>query len=158
MTPARPITSISIELPLPPRALHPNARAHHMVRARAAKKYRATVYWLALGTMQEAGLDRPAWMAATLQLEYVFAAPRRRDDDNLNAWFKAGRDALADAGLVANDSAFVQLPAASTVDQAAAAVWGVAGVKGWAGGGGMVRANVVRAITPTGTTRKEASA
>lgn len=140
-----PITSISIELPLPPRALHPNARAHHMVRARAAKKYRDTVGWLAIEAMQKAGLDRPAWTAATLQLEYVFATPRRRDDDNLNAWFKAGRDALADAGLVANDSAFVQLPARSTVDQAAAAVWGVAGVKGRWSGGGAVRVNVVRA-------------
>lgn len=75
-----------IELPWPPRGLSPNAREH----------------WSA----KSAGLKAPDSDKILLVLEFVPNDKRSRDDDNLLASFKAGRDGLADA-LGIDDSRFV---------------------------------------------------
>lgn len=90
-----------ILLPWPAKALSPNARGHWSQRSRAAKAYRMQCFLFA----KKAGLVAPAGRIL-LQLEFLPPTARRRDDDNLLASFKAGRDGLADA-LGIDDSLFV---------------------------------------------------
>ena len=90
-----------ILLPWPSRALSPNARGHWSQKSRAAKAYRMQCFLFA----KKAGLVAPAGRIL-LQLEFLPPTARRRDDDNLLASFKAGRDGLADA-LGIDDSLFV---------------------------------------------------
>lgn len=88
-------------LPWPPQALSPNARPHWAAKSKAAKAYRMQCFLFA----KKAGLGAPAGRIL-LQLEFLPPTARRRDDDNLLASFKAGRDGLADA-LGIDDSLFV---------------------------------------------------
>ncbi|WP_447733481.1 endodeoxyribonuclease RusA [Pseudomonas shirazensis] len=89
-----------LTLPWPPAACSPNARVHWTKKSRAAKAYRAACHLLA----KQAGIQAPQG-AALLVLEFVPPDRRRRDDDNLLAMFKAGRDGLADA-LGIDDNVF----------------------------------------------------
>lgn len=95
------MTIQQILLPWPARALSPNARGHWSQKSRAAKAYRMQCFLFA----KKAGLVAPAGRIL-LQLEFLPPTARRRDDDNLLASFKAGRDGLADA-LGIDDSLFV---------------------------------------------------
>lgn len=88
-------------LPWPPKVLSPNARAHWAARSKAAKSYRMQCFLFA----KQAGLVAPAGRVL-LSLEFLPPNKRRRDDDNLLAAFKAGRDGLADA-MGVDDSLFV---------------------------------------------------
>ena len=91
----------AVILPWPPQALSPNARPHWAAKSKAAKAYRMQCFLFAT----KAGLVAPAGRIL-LQLEFLPPTARRRDDDNLLASFKAGRDGLADA-LGIDDSLFV---------------------------------------------------
>ncbi len=91
-----------IELPWPPKELSPNARTHWATRSRLARKYRTDCRLLALA----AGIKAPETEKIMLLLEFVPNDKRRRDDDNLVAAFKAGRDGLADA-LDIDDNRFI---------------------------------------------------
>lgn len=94
---------MNVTLPWPPSVLSPNARpAHWSVKARAAKAYRAACKSLA----EAHGMAAPESQKIALWLEFVPPNRRPRDDDNLVASFKAGRDGLADA-LGIDDSRFV---------------------------------------------------
>ncbi len=90
-------------LPWPPKECSPNARGHWSKKSRAAKKYRADCHLLC----KQAGLAMPEGRAL-LVLEFVPPDKRRRDDDNLLACFKSGRDGLADA-LGIDDARFVTM-------------------------------------------------
>lgn len=92
---------MQIDLPWPPKELSPNARVHHMVRYRKAKAYRAACYLLTI----QARIKAPAGRAV-LALEFVPPDRRARDDDNLVAAFKSGRDGIAEA-LGVDDRQFV---------------------------------------------------
>lgn len=85
----------------PDKALSPNARGHWSKRSRAAKAYRMQCFLQA----KAAGLVAPLGRVL-LDLEFLPPNARRRDDDNLLAAFKSGRDGLADA-LGVDDSVFV---------------------------------------------------
>lgn len=93
--------------PWPPKELNPNARVHHMAKARIAKKYRETCHLMALSMW--GGLARAMKVPErkNLHIWLTFEVPdnRKRDDDNLIAAFKPGRDGIADA-LKVDDSAF----------------------------------------------------
>ena len=88
-------------LPWPPKILSPNARAHWAARSKAAKAYRADCAWLT----KAAGL-RVDW-DGVVHAFITFCPPdrRHRDDDNLVAAFKSGRDGVADA-LIVDDKRF----------------------------------------------------
>jgi len=92
---------MTLALPWPPRELSPNARAHWSKKSKLAKRYRRTCHLLAY----DAGLKAPPGRIK-LVLEFVPPDRRHRDDDNLLAAFKAGRDGLADA-LKIDDHRFV---------------------------------------------------
>ena len=90
-----------VVLPWPPQVLSPNARPHWATKSKAAKGYRYRCFLEA----KLASLAAPAGRVL-LVLEFLPPSARRRDDDNLLAMFKAGRDGLADA-LGIDDSVFV---------------------------------------------------
>lgn len=109
------IRTLTITLPLPPKSLHPNARAHWGAKSRDAKKYQSDV--MAMAHQSGVGVPFPK---ASLRLRYFVrtAHATKHDDDNLTGWFKAGRDALAKAGIVANDRDFTVLPPTCQKDAA----------------------------------------
>ena len=85
---------MNVTLPWPPKDLSPNARIHWSRRSKAAKAYRRACHVLTL----EAGIRGVDW-AGDIHLWIDFYPPdrRHRDDDNMVAAFKAGRDGMADA-------------------------------------------------------------
>lgn len=82
-----------LRCPWPPRELSPNARVHYMALSRIKKKYRADCGMVALIYGQKVR------GAGAFRVTLTFHPPdrRRRDDDNLEASFKAGRDGIAEA-------------------------------------------------------------
>ncbi len=84
---------MELTLPWMPKALSPNARLHWSTKSKAAKAYRNACYILA----KQSGIaidwdgDIHAW------IDFYPPDKRHRDDDNMIAAFKAGRDGVADA-------------------------------------------------------------
>lgn len=106
---------LSLELPVPPKSLHPNARAPWQARARDRKQYRQLAGDMAAAQMLEAIGTRPNLRQAVIGLHYVLPWPRNgqlqtHDPDNLIAWGKTAIDALQDAGLLADDREVVYTP------------------------------------------------
>lgn len=85
---------MNVTLPWPPKDLSPNSRIHWSRRSKAAKAYRRACHVLTL----EAGIRGVDW-TGDIHLWIDFYPPdrRHRDDDNMIAAFKAGRDGMADA-------------------------------------------------------------
>lgn len=90
-----------IELPWPPKELSPNARIHHMAKAKAAKMYRESAYWIT----KASGMMVPSEGGIGLRFDFHPPDMRRRDLDNMLASIKAGVDGIADA-LEVNDQRF----------------------------------------------------
>ena len=95
-----------VTLPWPPRELSPNARVHWRKKSPITKAYKHACWALC----KEAGMIAPA-SEGRLHLWLDFFPPdrRHRDDDNMIASFKAGRDGLALA-LGIDDKRFVCHP------------------------------------------------
>jgi crossover junction endodeoxyribonuclease RusA len=80
-----------VTLPWPPSALSPNARSGTWHKATRAKKaYRALCFWTAKPFLRPLNTD-------IVDVSITFNPPdrRKRDDDNIIASFKSGRDAVA---------------------------------------------------------------
>lgn len=90
-------------LPLPPKVLSPNARAHWATRSRAVKAYRFAAR-MAAGAAWDS-CESPL-LEADIVCVFRFKDRRRRDRDNLLASMKAAFDGIADAGIVHNDASF----------------------------------------------------
>jgi len=90
-----------ITLSWPPRVLHPNARPHWSVKAKAAKSYRQAAGWAT-----KASGDRVEGDGA-VDLHITFYPPNKRnhDLDGCLSAMKAGIDGIADA-LGVDDSRF----------------------------------------------------
>lgn len=82
-----------LTLPWPPRDLSPNERRHWAQKAKAAKKYRADCYRLT----KASGIKISWWGEIHLWITFYPPDRRNRDDDNIIASFKAGRDGIAEA-------------------------------------------------------------
>lgn len=100
------MTEQRITLPWPPKILSPNARVHWAQKSKAAKAYRTACFVLC----KEAKLVKPE-TEGRLHLWLAFYPPdrRHRDDDNMVASFKNGRDGIADA-LGIDDKRFICHP------------------------------------------------
>ena len=108
--------SDTIELflgPAPP-VLSPNRRVHWAQESRAARAYREQAFLVARSRIGCNRKDLP-WPGAYVRATFYFRVRRKRDGDNLNASLKHALDGLADAGIVADDNAFVLLPPAVEV-------------------------------------------
>ena len=93
----------TLVLPFPPKELSPNNRLHWSKVSRAKKSYRDACHWIAVSSCARALIGKGKKLKVTL----IFYPPdrRHRDDDNMEAAFKAGRDGIADA-LGVNDRFF----------------------------------------------------
>lgn len=98
--------SIEIDLPLPSRLLHPNARPHYMAKARQTRNHRFAACVMATA----ARTNKKPWKSASVLLRFTFADKRARDRDGLLSMAKAYIDGVADAGVVENDSQMTFLP------------------------------------------------
>lgn len=95
-----------LTLPWPASGLSPNARLHWAKKSKLAKAYRRECSLLAL----EAGWRGISWTGKVhLWIDFYPPDKRHRDDDNMAAAFKSGRDGLADA-LGIDDKRFVSHP------------------------------------------------
>lgn len=80
-------------LPWPPKELSPNQRTHWAAKAKAAKAYRAACY-----TLTKASCLRVDWQGEIhAWIDFYPPDRRHRDDDNVFASFKSGRDGMAEA-------------------------------------------------------------
>lgn len=100
----------TVVLPWPPKALSPNARTHWRAKAPVTAAYKRACRALAM----EAGLRVPEDVDSDSQrlhlwLEFYPPDRRARDDDNMIASFKAGRDGIAQAMHI-DDKRFICHP------------------------------------------------
>lgn len=116
---------ITITLPLPAKELHPNARVHHMVKAKATKAARFHAMCGGLAARERMttafrfwGVPLPPWLRAQTEATFYFPTARTRDADGAASSLKAYWDGIADAGVVANDSGLTHLPPRLEVDRA----------------------------------------
>ncbi len=105
---ADPRTVLTFAIPLPPRALSPNARVHWGARKKAVEDYRADAAWAALQVINRLGLAKPVFERA--RIAYTIIVRRQpgrylpRDDDNAIAALKAAQDGFKDAGAYKDDN------------------------------------------------------
>lgn len=99
---------------LPPDSLKPNARVHWGRKAKDTKAYRQMVSVYALRAAS--GVSGFPVKRAKVRLTFYFRTNRRRDRDNLLAWFKAGFDGMTDGRLLADDSGITHEPVEVIVD------------------------------------------
>jgi len=96
------VTKIQLTLPLPAKALHPNARVHWAAKAKAVKAARRGAWIRAMEAILPG--KPPRWDQAETRVVAYYATNRRRDSDGLASSLKSCWDGIADAGVVANDS------------------------------------------------------
>jgi len=106
----------SVTLPWPPKELNPNAKCKLRAKMRAKKAYRQECWALTL----EAGLRAPA-DRILLHLDFYPPDNRTRDDDNMIASFKHGRDGVALAMKI-DDKRFRTVPMVRDVRKGGAIV------------------------------------
>jgi len=83
---------IEITVPYPPKELNPNQKMGWAAKMGWIKQYRAICKYIA----SQSAHDVPDG-DLVLDLEFFPPDNRRRDDDNMIASFKAGRDGIAEA-------------------------------------------------------------
>lgn len=97
---------IELTLPWPAKELSPNSRLHWSKRSKAAKAYREVCFWETKRLLAAGGWQNlPAEGELHLWIDFYPPDRRHRDDDNMIAAFKSGRDGIADA-LQVNDKRF----------------------------------------------------
>ncbi len=91
--------TLTITLPHPAKELHPNARPHFMVRARAKKAARQEAYYAAIAALRDAILydGEPISFAPTRYVLCWYYWGHMPDEDNCLAACKAYLDGCADA-------------------------------------------------------------
>ena len=91
---------------VPDSDLSPNARVHHMVRARKARQMRQYVGWAAKADAPAKPIRGPVVLTVTI------GWPKRRpgmDIDNATACLKSSIDGLVDAGFIEDDKQITEL-------------------------------------------------
>lgn len=109
------MNSVTVTLPLPPRALSPNGRAH-WAAVRAAKSVQKDSAW---GQTYNALSTIPGpWSSAVVSVTYYVRDSRgmKRDGDNALASLKAAFDGIAEAASM-NDRAFTYEPVKFCIDK-----------------------------------------
>lgn len=100
-----------IEVPfLPPAECSPNARVHWSDRYKTSSPYQSSVFYCAVDARnrlyhrpRRIGDSDPPFDRARLDLTFVVANRRSRDEDNWRARFVPGQNALVQAGLIPDD-------------------------------------------------------
>ena len=92
--------TVWLVLPLPNRALSPNARVHHFLKRSAANKARR----LAREAIEERELCNLPWQSCKVEVYLYHKTNRRRDEDNAVAMLKSTYDGIVDSGIVTDDT------------------------------------------------------
>lgn len=92
--------SIWIVLPLPNRALSPNARVRPFMKRSAARKQRRET----AEAIQARDCQTLPWSKCEVSVKLYHKTNRRRDDDNAVAMLKSMFDGIVDAGVVPDDT------------------------------------------------------
>jgi hypothetical protein len=106
-----------VDLPLPAKALSPNARVHWRTKANAKAKARGDAKLAALSAIREQKSAGLPWESVTVQATFYKRTRHKIDLDNAIASLKASFDGLQDAGVIANDSGLIPLPPVFEVDK-----------------------------------------
>lgn len=95
------MNSLTVTLPLPPKALMANASRGWKGRHYAKKKYKATAYAL---IREAAGIAQPRWPKATVDMVWRARRPQYRPDED-NAWaaMKYAFDQFEAVGVIETD-------------------------------------------------------
>lgn len=80
-----------LTLPWPPRELSPNSRTHWRKKSPITKAYKHTCWALC----KDSGITVPDAPKIAMWIDFYPPDRRARDDDNMIASFKAGRDGVA---------------------------------------------------------------
>lgn len=99
--------SITIAVPIPPRCLSPNGRAHWRAKGPVKRAARIDTQILA---REQMGRGTYKWERATVAIRWYSARQRWPDRDNMVGSLKSHLDGLADAGLIVDDNGLTILP------------------------------------------------
>jgi len=93
------MSSITIEMPHPPRCLSPNGRAHWGQKSKVGRQFRN----LASNLFAIADESTDVWPRAKMTIRWFHKTMRFPDTDNVIGSCKWIRDGIADTGIVEND-------------------------------------------------------
>ena len=99
---------LTIELPLPPQEIRPNARVHWGRKAKRVKEYRSRAKHAALQILLEGGgrnelVTLIPVSRASVRITMLNKTARKMDQDNLIASMKPALDGLTDAEIWTDD-------------------------------------------------------
>ncbi|WP_397382818.1 RusA family crossover junction endodeoxyribonuclease [Prosthecobacter sp.] len=94
------MTSLTITIPLPPKAVKPNSRKGWRRKAEGTQVYRKQAWAAAFVAVKR---KPPMWKKARVNVAAYFKTTTFPDPDNLIASLKAAFDGVADAGVIQND-------------------------------------------------------
>jgi crossover junction endodeoxyribonuclease RusA len=109
------VNSITITIPIPHRALSPNARTHWATKAKKVKAARGVAWWYA---KVDADWTPTHWTNAISTVVWYAKTATHPDPDNALAMLKPYFDGLADAGVLANDRNLAHNPIRFEKDKA----------------------------------------
>ena len=92
--------TILLVLPLPNRALSPNARVNPFAKRASARKARR----LACEAVEKCQIETLPWKCCEVEVYLYHKTIRRRDSDNAVAMLKSTYDGIVDAGVVTDDT------------------------------------------------------
>lgn len=98
---------------LPPKSLHPNARAHWRVKAKDKTTYCLDATFLVKQYVRKNFGRPPMFKEVVIALTYVFEKKphsKKHDPDNLISWAKTPIDCLTAGGLLEDDRDVIYLP------------------------------------------------
>ena len=112
------MVSLTVTLPIPHWATHPNRPAHWSAKSRHAAKQRGDAKIAALVAMREQQFTPTPTVLHRVVIKLFTRTAPRHDRDNLVAWMKHYFDGIADAGVVSNDRLFIPEAAEPQKDKA----------------------------------------
>ena len=117
------MNSLTITVPIPDKALHPNSRVHWAQKAKATKLSRDRGHAAAVIGMVDVGMNGPRgpkWPAASVRATFYVKDKRgmSADIDGRISSLKATMDGIADAGVVVNDRVLTWRAVEHRIDKA----------------------------------------
>lgn len=107
---------LEVTIPLPHPLLSPNKKPNRFQKGRIVANYRLDCGLATKDAMSRSGINSFPWARATVTPVFYHRERRNRDQDNATGSLKAAFDALADAGVIVNDTGLQQMPPVFEID------------------------------------------